>query len=314
MAITLTNTNYNGDYLDVIYNVLQIGNETVQKGSVNVQVGIAKKRELPRASQTEDPLGAYTDGAPSSESVTTSYDRRELDPKEMTLYETFIPREWLDIWEPWQPDGDFSNLEMDSTLFGKFMELYQNGIGTQLSKLFWQGDTTLGTSDPLGHFDGIITRAIADANVIDVTPAGAITQANVVDRIQEVWAAIPDKFLEDMDFIIHMNTTDFKLLQQYNNDAKKTTVGVLDEDIKNLFLNKRIRHYQGLPKNYIVGAKATTDEMSSNLFMGIYSDVTSDNPRIKRIAENSNTWFIRIDTKADANYRVSEEIVLYSPS
>lgn len=308
------NTSYAGDFLSFLYQVFFVGNQVINKGSARVLTGIAKKRALPKISQTADPLGDYTSGVPSSETVTTTYAEVSIEPKEMTLYEEFLPEDFLAVWEKWQPVGDFTNLKHNPEFLADVIELYNNNAGTQLSKLFWQGDDSLAAGNALNKFDGIITLAKADANVIDVTPAGAITKANVVDRVEEVWAACPDKFIDDPDWVIHMNTTDYKLLQQFNNDAKKTTVGVLSQELQDLFLNKRIVHYTGLPKNYIVGAKGIADSDQSNLFFGFYVGLSDENPRMDYKENAGRLMFIRLDLKASCAYREGSEIVLYSPS
>jgi len=311
--ITVTSSNYNGDFLSFLYQVFTVGNEVINKGSARVLTGIAKKRSLPKISQTADPLGDYTSGVPGADTVTTTYAERELDPQKMTLYEEFLPEDLQDVWEKWQPVGDFTNLSQNPEFLADVIELYNNNAGAQLSKLFFQGDDSLGAGNALNKFDGIITRAIADPGVIDVTPAGVITKANVIDRVEEVWAACPDKFLEDADWTIKMNTTDFKLLQQANIDAKKTTVGVLTQNIERLFLEKRIENYSGMPKNYILGAKALANSDLSNLFFGFYVELSDENPRMNYKDNAGRLWFIRLDLKADANYREATEIVLYQP-
>lgn len=308
------NSNYNGDFLSFLYLVLTVGNQVIDKGITRVLTGIADKRALPKLSQTEDPFGDYTSGVPSSETVTTTYAEAELDPQKMTLYEEFLPEDFQEVWDKWQPDGDFTNLMHNRDFMADVIELYMNNGGAQLSKLFWQGDSSLGAGNALNKFDGIITQAVADPNTIKVTPAGAITKANVVDRVEEVWNAIPDKFMEDPDFMIYMNTTDFKLLQNFNNDAKKTTVGVLNENVERLFLEKRIEHFNGLPKDYIVAAKGMSDNDNSNLFYGFYVELTGENPRINYKDNAGRLMFIRLDLKADATYREGTELVIYRPT
>lgn len=307
------NSEFNGTFLEFLYLVFDIGNQAVEKGIVRVLTGIAKKKALPKLSQTADPLGDYTTGVPAAETVTTTYAEESLEPQAMTLYEEFLPEDMLDVWEKWQPVGDFTNLRQNPEFLADVIELYNNGAGTQLSKLFFQGDDSLGAGNPLNKFDGVITRAKADPNVIDVTPAGAITKANVIARVEEVWAACPDKFFDDQDWTIDMNTTDFKLLQQANNDAKKTTVGVLSQAVQDLFLNKRIIHFSGMPKDHILGAKGMANSDQSNLYMGYHVELEDENPRINFKENAGRLMFVRLDLKADANYRVGEEIVLYAP-
>jgi hypothetical protein len=308
------NSNYNGDFLSFLYQVFFVGNQVIEKGTARVLTGIAQKRALPKLSQTEDPLGDYTSGVPTSETVTTTYAERELEPEKMTLYEEFLPEDFQDVWEKWQPVGDFTNLMHNAEFMADVIELYMNNGGTQLSKLFWQGDTTLGAGNALNKFNGIITRAIADPNVIDVTPAGNITQTNVIDILSAVWQATPDKFMDDPNYKIHMNTTNFKMLQLANVDAKKTTTGVLTTDVERLFLEKRIEHYSGFPANYMLGARSMADNDSSNLFFGFYVQYDNENPRINYKDNAGRLMFVRVDLKADANYREASELVLYQPA
>lgn len=310
----VVNSNYNGDLLEFLYQVVSVGNQVLNKGIANFLTDVAKKRALPKLSMTDDPLGAYTTGAPTSQTVTTSYSEREIEPEPMMLYEEFLPEDFLDVWDKWQPVGEFTDLRLNPEFLADVISLYENKIGTQLSKLFWQGDKSLPSTNPLHFFDGILVRAAADPNVIDVTNVGVITKTNVVDIVASVWSAIPDKFLDDSLFKIHMNTTDYKLLQEANNDAKKTTVGVLDENIKSLFLNKRIEHIQGLPKNSIVGAKGMIGDNTSNLWMAFYTSIDRENPRINHKDNSGKVKFVRWDLKADANYREGSEIVLYQGS
>ena len=307
---TLSNTNYNGEVLEVLYQVFGIGNEIVEKGAARLLSDISTKKALPKISQTDSPIGDYVDGEPSSDTVTSTYAERELVMQKMTLYEEFKPTDWHNLWKMWQSVGDMTNLAANPQILAAVLALYQNGIGRQISKNFWQGDTTLGAGNALNKFNGIVTRAAADATVIDVANIGAITKLNVIEVLEDFWAAIPDKFQDDEDFRIHMNTTDWKYLQQANNDIKKSSVGVLNQSIQDLFLQKRIVHFQGLPASSIVGARTTNDD-NSNLFLGVWVDPEAEEPVIAKKNAAGRTWFVRIDFKADANYREGSEIVLY---
>jgi len=312
MALTLTNTNYNGEVLENLYLVTGVGNEVVEKGAAKLHVDISTKKALPRISQTVDPIGDYQAGAPGGETATTTYAERELVVEPMTVYETFLPKTFHDLWKKWQSIGDFTNLELNNELLNSVLELFKSGIGTQMSKLFWQGDKTLGAANPLNKFNGIITRAKLDANVIKPTPAGNITDQSFVDILAAVWAAIPDKFLDDPDFVLHVNTTDWKTMQAGNTKLKEAFVGVFGMNMETMYNEKRIKHFQGIPRHHIVGAKVTTGE-DSNLNMGVWVDPVSEVPLVDRVANNSPQWFLRLDFKADANYRVPEELVLYTP-
>lgn len=312
MALTLTNTNYNGEVLENLYVVTGVGNEVISKGAAKLHTDISSHKALPRLSQTVDPIGDYQAGAPAGETATTTYAERTIDPQPMTVYETFLPTTFHNIWQKFKSAGDFTNLELNSELMNAIINLYKDGVGTQMAKLFWQGSLLLGANNPLNKFNGIITRAILDANVIKPTPAGNITDQNFMDILAACWAAIPDKFIDDPDFVLHVNTTDFKTMQAANTKLKQAFVGVFGMSLDDMYQAKRIKHFQGLTRHHIVGARTTNDE-SSNLNLGVWVDPDSEAVVVDKVANNSRQWFLRLDYKADANYRVSEELLLYTP-
>jgi hypothetical protein len=310
--LTLSNTNYNGEVLENLYVVTGVGNEVVQKGAAKLIPDISTKKALPRLTQTADPIGDYVAGSPIADTATTSYAERELVMKPMTVYEEFIPTSFHDIWQKWKSAGDFTNLELNAELMNAILELYKNGIGTQMAKIFWQGNTLLGAGNPLNKFNGIVTRAILDANVIKPTPAGNITDLNFMDILAACWAAIPDKFIDDPDFVLHVNTTDWKTMQAGNTKLKEAFVGVFGMGMEDMYQTKRLKHFQGLTRHHIVGARVTNGE-DSNLNLGVWVDPDSEAVIVDKVANNSREWFLRLDFKADANYRYSEELLLYTP-
>ncbi len=313
MALTLTNTNYNGEVLENLYLVTGVGNEVVSKGAAKLHVDISTNLGLPRLSQTANPIGDYQATTPAGETATTTYAERSLHPLPMTVYETFLPTTFKDIWKLWKSIGDFTNLELNQTLLNAILNLYKNGIGTQMARLFWQGDILLAANDPLNKFNGIITRAIADANCIKPTPAGNITDQNFMDILAACWAAIPDHLVDDPDFVLHVNTTDWKTMQAANTKLKEAFTGVFGMSMETMYNQKKIKHFQGLTRHHIVGAKVTNGE-DSNLNLGVYVDPESEAVVVDKVANNSRQWFLRLDFLADANYRCSEELVLYTPA
>jgi len=313
MSLTLSNTNYDGEVLDSLYLVTGVGNEVVEKGAARLITNVSTKKSLPRLSQTADPIGDYAAGVPGAVTATTTYAERSLEPKPMTVYETFLPTTFHNIWEQFKSVGDFTNLELNNRLLMAILDIYRGGIGTQMAKLFWQGDTGLGAANPMNKFMGIVTRAIADGNVIKPTPAGNITTGSFSDILAAVWAAIPDKFIDDPDFVIHVNTTDYKTMQAGNTALKEAFVGVFGMNLETMYNTNKIKHFQGMKRHHIIGAKVTTGE-DSNLTLSSWVDASEEEPLVARVANNSRLWFMRLDIKQDANYTVAEELVLYTPS
>lgn len=318
MALTLANSNYNGEVLNELYLLLGVGNEVVQQGAAVVLDRIAKKKSLPKLSQTTNPIGDYVSTAPTADTMTTTWAERSLDPKEMMVYEEFLPEDLLDVWEEWQSVGDFTNLELNQKLMMAILELTTNGVGEQMAKLFWQGDTSLAAGDPMNKFDGIVTRLLSDANAILATPQGNISATNYFDVLSSVWQAIPDKFLNNPDFALHMNTTDYKVMQTANTNQKKDFVGIFGMDLDTMYQMKKIKFFSGMKRHHIVGAigmAANSGVRSqSNLHLGVWVPEESETVKVDLVDNAGKEWFMRLDYKADANYRSAEDIVLYKPT
>ena len=315
MADTFVSTNYNGDLNEFLYKVFGLGAQTSMKGGYHLIPGVNMKEEIDKLITDEDPFTTYTDDTPSSGDTNTVLTKRELSPSKFTVWGTITPSVWLPIWRRYRSIGTLTQLSANPQFLADIFDLVKNSAARQLDKLFWQGDTGAGGGSVLRFFDGIIKKieADSDSDVTFVTPAGTITQANVVDILQAFYTAIPDKFFDDPDFRIHMNTGDFKLLQFFNNDAKKTTVGVLDESIQRLFLEKRIEHFTNLPASRIVGAKTSNAE-NSNLVLGMYASLEDEIMGMKVEKKDlSNITRYRFDGMADTQYRYGGDIVYYKP-
>lgn len=308
MALTLSNSNYNGEVLEKLYTVTGVGNEVVQKGIATLLTGIAERQALPKLSQTDLPIGVYVPGAPTSDTATTTYSERELVMNKMTVYEEFIPSTFHDLWPKWQSVGDFTNIQLNSELLNGVLELYANGIGRQMSKLFWQGNIIGATGDANKLFNGIITRANLDGSVIKPTTQGVITDTNFMDILAAVWGAIPDKYFDDPDYTICVNTTNWKTMLAGNAKLREQFTGVFGQSLETMYQTKKIQHFAGIPSDYIVAGK------SDNLFLGTWVAPDAESVVIDKVSPSSHTWFLRLDFKADANYSNASDLVLYEPA
>jgi len=316
-TITKTSTNYAGSVDAFLYAVLQDGADflTPRVAAAHQKTGIRFKEQLDRISYTANPYETYTTGAPAFASGANKK-KRDIEPEKMTLSGTFEPDEWLNDWEQYAPNGNLTNLMMNPKFLQRVMELALNAGWTQLANLFWVGDKAAGGGSPLRFFDGVITKAIADsdADVTFVTPVGVITQANVVDRLVDMYNATPDRFLEDPNFKYHISFTDWKLLNLFNNDVKKSTVGVLDETVSSLFLQKRIVPSLGFPKDHILGTHTSLTPDSNLVFANYFSlDSEFQGIQVDRTVNLGKVFGYRVDYMADAQYRAGADIVLYKP-
>jgi hypothetical protein len=313
-TITKTSTNYAGDLDSYLYLSVQDGADFMAagKGCAYQKTGVRYKEQIDRISYTANPFEDYVVTNPTFASGANKK-KRDIEPQKMTLSGTFQPDEWLNDWDAYAPNGTLTDLMMNPTFLRRVMDLAINSAWTQLADLFWQGNTAAGSTNPLRFFNGIITKLLAntDSDVTINTTIGTITKTNVVDALELFYENIPNKFLEDLNYKAHVSFEDWKLLNLYNNDVKKTTVGVLSENVENLFLQKRIVPYLGLPKNNIVGARTTLTPDSNFVFANYFSmDAEFNGIQVAKINNLGKVYGYRVDMMADTQYRDGSDIWL----
>lgn len=309
-GLSLTNSNYGGEVLEKIFLELGLGNEVAKENIATMVTDQAGDFSLPKMAASSLPIGVYTTGAPSTDSVTAAYSERKLSMAKATIYMEFVPDTFHGtLWKLWQSVGDFTNLELNTKLMSAILDLILNKAGAHYSSLAFQGDTGLSAGTKMHYIDGWVTRAIADANVINPDPLGDITSNNFADILAAVWTAIPSHLIKDPDFTLKVDTAVWKLMQTSNLELTKAFAGVLGSSLSDAkYLTSKIIPFDGMKSNYILGSK------SDNLYAGFWVDLEGESVRIDRVANNSHTWFLRIDMKMDVNYVASNEIVLYEPA
>lgn len=315
MAVTVTSTNFNGELNEFLYLVLGLGSQTAEKGGYHLITGINMKEQLDKLIITEDPMATYTDDTPSAGESAVAKTKRELSPLKATVWGSITPSVFLPVWRKYRSLGTLTQLSANPQFLADVFELTSNATKRQIDKLFWQGNTAAGGGSPLRFWDGMIKliEADSDSDVTFVTPAGTIVKANVVAILEAFYSAIPDKFLENPNFRIMMNTGDWKLLQFFNNDAKKTTVGVLDTAIARTFLETRIDHFTNLTASRIVGT-VVSNAPSSNFVQGMYASLEDEISGMKiEKKELSSITRYRFDMMGSVQYRYGGDIVYYKP-
>jgi ATP-dependent protease ClpP protease subunit len=307
---TSVTSGYNGDVADVLISLTKLGNQAVEKGSVYVQAGVQDKLTMPRFNAAANQLQARQED-PSIPSDSFTYDERTLEPLDAMFFDTVNPRNFEEVWRPFQPVGPLVDRIDNPQMQAAIMEETMKTIGTQLGALIWQGDTALTTADPLGFFDGYIKILAADG-AIAPTPAGVITEGNVLSILAATVAAIPDAVYEDPNMVIHMSTADARLYEAASRalDFKGAAIGERGEM---RYAGFEIRSYSGMAKDYIVIAKATAGK-DSNLWAGV--DVLGDesNVKIARYRPESEKFIVKALLKYAVQVGNPTECVLYSPA
>jgi len=310
MASVTATSGYNGEVAGVLMGLTKDGNQAVEKGSVHVEPDVKTSLFIDRFRVADNQLQARAE-TPTTPSDGMTYDEKELVPKEMMFYDLVNPRNFESVWRPWQPVGPLvdrvDNPQIQAAILGEVAKT----IGKQLGKLIWQGDEA--SVDPnLAYFDGLITNALASADTIKVTPAGNITQANVIATLESVEADIPSELWEDPNFTFHMSTADFRkyLAAARALDFKGSNISMA---LEAMFGGRQIRFYSGLPENYILAGKGTAGR-DSNFWAGV--DVMGDesNIKIERYRPESELFIVKALFKYGVQIANDEEVVVYAPA
>lgn len=305
-------TSYAGNDIGKILQLAVVGNEAVQKKSFFIHENVQKKKEITRGFVSDNIIQEYQ-AMPTVPSNALSFTPRSLEPVKMMIYDLINPMEFQSFWEQYQPDGPLADKVLNRDIQRVILEMYTKKSDNQLGRIVWQGNTAAGATSPLRFLNGIVTKAIADSSVIDVTPAGNITSANVIAILTTVDASIPDSLYEDPSMIIHMNTGDFRKYQ----DAiiAKTYKGQGEADkVPAIFKGREIRTYSGFPANYIMVAKADTNPVNTALHMGVNMVNDPENLKLERWRPEGDLYFLKASFMMDVNYAFGEEIVLYQPA
>lgn len=308
-------TNYNGESISDILQLMVVGNEAVDKGSFYIHEDVQKSKEITRGFVGANPVREYQ-SLPADTSNLLSFTPRQLVPSRMMVFDLINPFDFQNYWKQYQPDGALADKVFKPEIQKVIVELYSKQVNSQIGRLIWQGDTTLAASSPLRFFNGIIPRAVADADTLKVTPAGALTAANIIAQLTATDALIPDSLYEDPDMVFHMSTADARIYLDALIALPNKDRGPSDSrNISDLtFKTRKIRTYSGFPKNFILAAKASTNPLSTNLHLGVNMTNDPENLKIERYRPEGDLYFIKANFMMDANYAFGQEIVIYRPS
>ena len=306
---------FNGSVIDQIFMLLVTQNQTVDGGHIHIENNIFKQRAIPRA--TSDNLIQDRVPTPASQGTIT-YDERILSPQDIMVYVEFNPNDFRDVWEPFQPQGDFVFSRLSPEVQRAVVSLALEGVGgvdPYMGGAIWQGDIAGGVP-PLDKFDGLIKKAEDDADVIDVILAGPIDDGNAVANIELVYEATPVavRTRESFKMFVSEATKEHywnALMAKASSDANPfhdvATQGPLT------YKGKRVVALVGMTDSEIIGTHSSPGR-DSNLYLGLAGPGANneDVVKIERLQANSELWFIKVLWGADTQIKWGQELVLGS--
>ena len=310
MATTTSiTTTYAGEFAGKYISAALLSASTIENGGITVKPNVKFKEVMKKLSTDALLKDATCDFDPTS---TITLTERILQPEEFQVNLQLCKKDFVSDWEA---------ISMGYSAFDNLPPSFQDFLVAHVAaKVAEKTEQTIwsGTNATAGEFDGLVTLATADADVIDVVGT-SVTAANVIDELGKVVDAIPSAVYGKEDLYLYVsqnvarayvralggfgaaglgaNGTNAQGTQWWNN-------GALTFDGVKIFVAN------GLADNYIMAAE------KSNLFFG--TGLLSDHNLVKVIdmADIDGSQNVRVVMRmtSGVQYGIGADIVLYTPA
>jgi len=307
-SVTSITTTYAGEFAgDYIAAALLSGN-TIGNGGITVKPNVKYKEVVKKLALDGIVADATCDFSSSDDVITLT--ERILQPEEFQVNLTLCKKDFRSDWEAIEMGvGAFDNLPPS---FSDYLISYVAAkVAEKTEQTIWGG-----ANATAGEFDGLVTLATADGDVIDVTGT-TVTAANVITELGKVVDAIPSALYgkEDLYVYIPQNVArayvralgGFSVAATSNNGLGNQGTTwfngqALSFDGVSLFVAN------GLADNTMMAAQ------KSNLFFG--TGLLSDHNEVRLIdtSETLGDQNVRLIMRytAGVQYGIGSDIVLYS--
>lgn len=305
MAVTIKNTNYDGEVLDRILTKAATGNELVQKGLINLVPNVAKKYSIPRL-KTNKMLRKRVEQPEDKDSKGDFiYSEKELVPKDFMAFTTFNPRSFESIWRPFQPTGNLVFRELPPNIQNVLLKALSDQVDFELGYHFVNGIYVDDSEDDEHLFNGILMRVFEDPEVIRVQASADDT---MIERLMCVRKATPQVLRNNPNFVYIMSVDD---ADRYDDELiLREGKGVNWTDTSAMrFKGTTIKTVSSWPDGLIIGTVATPTEQS-NFWGAVNLQNDFDVIQIDKLTNAGERYFFKMLMTADTNTAFGEEVVM----
>lgn len=305
MAVTIVNTNYDGEVLDRILTKAATGNELVQKGLINLVPNVAKKYSIPRL-KTNKMLRKRVEQPEDKDSKGDFiYSEKELVPKDFMAFTTFNPRSFESIWRPFQPTGNLVFRELPPNIQNVLLKALSDQVDFELGYHFVNGIYVDDSEDDEHLFNGILMRVFEDPEVIRVQASADDT---MIERLMRVRKATPQVLRNNPNFVYIMSVDD---ADRYDDELiLREGKGVNWTDTSAMrFKGTTIKTVSSWPDGLIIGTVATPTEQS-NFWGAVNLQNDFDVIQIDKLTNAGERYFFKMLMTADTNTAFGEEVVM----
>lgn len=313
--LTFTDNSFVGIAPDYFITLAVSGNKTVQDGHIYLQSGINKALYMPRLRVSGNLMQVGWTAEPTAQG---GFDitERVLTPEKIMVYTEYNPDQFRDFWQEFAPSPD--QLAVDTELLESvrvaMVEELLKDVSTDIAQCIWQGDkgASPAPSYPNDMFVGLISRALADAAVVDVSGATALTAGNVIDEMEKLYNDIPDSIIQHPNLKVFVSNKTGKLYQQALVDISgkgpvpSTSARLGEQDL------------YGIPvvplaemQDDVMFCTYASNDRTSNIHLGVISERNHAEVKSDRKNANSDLFFFKMKFAADTQIANGEEVVLY---
>lgn len=290
-----------------------LGAPTLERGLVRVIPNEAQNVDIERFSTTDQhTTGLSVDPSAGASADASTKDFVTIETGGCQFYDTtnprvdFLDKDWARNWG----SGKLTDHQVAPHIRSAITEGSLGSVHRDLERLIWLGDTASGNAW-LNRFDGLIKTIEADGTVNNVTPAGAITKANIFDIIDAVINTATDEILEAQSPTIVMSHADKHIYYSALRDAGISKgVNVMDGGVDS-FGGYRIVSC-GIPKDHIVMTRVGTGN-DSNLVAATWTVAGYNSPKIAPVKEFSEEWGFLFKYRFGINIVWGKDVVYYKP-
>lgn len=326
-ALSVQETVYAGEAASFFLLRPVVEMDTYEKGCISLIDGIKKQHTIDRMEVSnfiQDPAATPT----SQGSIVVDY--KQLIPNRFDLYMEFNPHDFeVSFFAP-----ELQKLLLDRALpptASNFLLLqlmrrvnqyyeysiwnqrlaYNPSTGSQTVPA-WLTATTKNTN--FYYFDGLIEKALLDANTIVVPGAVALTFANIRGFFETAIELVPQAMLAKygkMGLRILVSNVDWL---KYNRALREDTFKNQDttEASQDKWNGYDVVRCSGLPENTFFMCLANPNPQSGNAFVGTNEFTDKDNLKMAPILAFSDNWGIRAEQKVDVQWGFTDQLVMFT--
>lgn len=307
-TLTITSPTYAGEAAKGYLAAALLEGNTIAKGGIEVRQNIRYKQVMQKIATDANVI--KNGGCDFDATSTVTLTERVLQPEEFQSNLQFCKKDFVPTWEAMEL-GMSAHKNIPKS-FSDFVLGHVAGlIKEKTEQNIWEG-----VNSNVGEFDGLVTLALADSDVIDVASHAAVDATNVIAKLGSIVDAIPSKLYNKDDMYVYISQniarayvralggfssgigaagTDAKGTQWYNGSGELSFDGV------KLFVAN------GLNDNTAMATQ------KSNLFFGtgLLNDMNEAKVIDMAPMDGSQNFRVVMRYTSGVQYAIGSEIVLY---